>query len=334
VLHTTARVAVVLGCLFTVPGLARAQDPTQPHATVGAQAVTFQPPLALYDAASNSVKLLYATKALSAKDEADARRDRSWPFEGLGPVVKVDMQFAPGTFSGAMNEVLTCWIGLFGFRGAPIEISGNPKDCHLISTGGRLLPGGMLIGLLEGKGKGYDLRLPFTAMFPAATISAAPAAAAAAPAPSAPAGPPIPPNTAAGTGTYAGQTLTFTHGLAWVNKDKYEVALFDHAPPAGILAELKTGSWGEGGPKASLTFMVEAGKSGPDAISYCYVNLDFPKGGPMGLNVNSAAKCGLTEIGGTLAPGGAIIARLKGSAPMRDAIPMGWDLRFNLPLAK
>jgi hypothetical protein len=206
-----------------------------------------------------------------------------------------------------------------------------------MSTGGRLLPGGMLIGFFEGKGKSYSLRLPFTAMFQAPTTAAPPAAAppAAAAAPArAPAAPPIPPNTAAGTGTYTGQTLTFTHGLAWVNKDRFEVALFDHAPRAGILAELKTGSWGEGGPKASLTFMIEAGKSGPEALSYCFVNLDFPKGGPMGLNANSAAKCGLTEIGGSLVPGGTIIARLKGSAPMRDDLPMGWDLRVNLPLAK
>ena len=45
-----------------------------------------------------------------------------------------------------------------------------------MSTGGRLLSGGMLIGYLEGKGKGYDLRLPFSVMFPGAvTTASAPA---------------------------------------------------------------------------------------------------------------------------------------------------------------
>ena len=80
--------------------------------------------------------------------------------------------------------------------------------------------------------------------------------------------------------------------------------------------------------------MLDPGKTGLAAISYCYVNLDFPKGGPMGLNVNDAKGCGLTAIGGTLAAGGNLIARLSGKAPMRDNLPMGWDLRFNLPLAK
>jgi hypothetical protein len=194
----------------------------------------------------------------------------------------------------------------------------------------------MLIGLLEGKGKGYDLRLPFTLVFPATGAAPAAPTAAAAPAatPSVSAGPPVPPNTAAGTGSYATQTLTFTHGLAWIGKDGFEVALFEHAPGPGMLADLKTGSWGEGGPTATMTFRLAPGRSGAAAITACYVNLTFPKGGPMGLNGNDATRCGLSEIGGTLVAGGTIVARLKGSSPMRDDLPMTWDLRFNLPIAK
>lgn len=59
------------------------------------------------------------------------------------------------------------------------------------------------------------------------------------------------PNTAAGTGTFTGQTLRITHGLAWVSGEKFEVALFDRVPAAGMLAELKTGSWGDAGPVAT-----------------------------------------------------------------------------------
>jgi hypothetical protein len=146
--------------------------------------------------------------------------------------------------------------------------------------------------------------------------------------------PSVKPNTVAGTGTYAGETLTFSHGLAWSGQDGVKVALFDRQPRPTILAELRKGSWGDGGPTATLTFDLESGKSGPSAVTYCVVGLHFPKSGPMTWNAASPDGCGLTALSGTLAPGGTITAVLKGSKSMQNEKPMGWDLRFNLPIAK
>ena len=313
-----------------------AQPP--PQATVGGQTVIFAPPVGSYDPDQNAASMLYVTTPMSAAQEASAREDGSWPLDGVGPAVKVTLTFVPGKFSGAVADLDRCWIGINGFKGDFVEISGTAVDCHLVSVGGRLQPGGMLVGLLEGKGQGYAFRLPFAPMFPSAATTDSTATTAAPPTPPpAPAVPDVPamaPNTAAGAGTFTGQTLRITHGLAWVSGEKFEVALFDRAPGAGMLAELKTGSWGDGGPIATLTFMLDAGKSGPAAVSYCYVNFSFPKGGPMGVNFNEAKRCGLTAIGGEWKAGGHITAALAGSAPMRDDLPMAWNLRFNLPLAR
>ncbi len=144
---------------------------------------------------------------------------------------------------------------------------------------------------------------------------------------------PLPAGAAVGTATFSGQTLHFTHGLAWVDNDKFNVALFERTPREGILAELKSGAWGEEGPAALLSFMLDTGKMGAAGINYCFVNLTFPSGGPMSLNVNHAHECGLTEIGGELKPGGRIAARLQGSTSIDNRPPMTWDLHFNLPLS-
>jgi hypothetical protein len=320
------RLVIVLAIL-AFPQVLAAQGVTQGQATVGGQAVTFVPAVGLWDAEQHAVLMLFATRALSADEEARVRRDGAWPLSGLGPTVKVVLSFVPGKYSGMLNELDHCWVGIEGFAGEPIELEGSAADCHLISTGGRLQPGGMLIGLLEGKGEGYAYRLPFSVMLPASatTTSAQPPVAA-------PTGPPVPADTVAGTGTYRGQTLRLTHGLAWVKGERLEVALFEGAPRAGILGELKSGSWGEGGPSAILGLILSAGGTGPAAVTYCLVNLSFPKGGSRALNANSAQQCGLTQLGGSLAPGGTIWGRLAGSTTIGDDSPVTWDLQFNVPL--
>jgi len=142
------------------------------RATVAGTAATFQAPLGLWDADAHTVRMIFPTRPLPADVEAAARRDGGWPADGGGPVVLVELVFAAGKYSAAMQEVESCSIELLGFPGERVEVSGAAKDCHLVSTGGRLQPAGMLIGLIEGAGKGYDLRLPFMVMFPAATPQA------------------------------------------------------------------------------------------------------------------------------------------------------------------
>ena len=290
-------------------------------------ATTFLPPLGLWDGDAHTARLIFVTTPLAPGVEAAARRDGAWPEDGVGPAITLDLTFAAGRYSAALPDLTACALGFHGFRGQPLTLSGSAKDCHVISTGGRLQPAGMLIGLAEGTGSGYDVRLPFTVMFPPAATTAAPATADVT-------APPVPLGTVTGTGTFVGQTLTFTHGLAWFAAERLEVALFTHAPASGILAELRTGSWGEGGPAATLAFEFDRAKSGPAAVTYCYVNLTFPKGGPMSLNVNQASGCGLTTFTGALTPGGTVAAQLSGTAPMRDRQPMAWRLAFHLPIGK
>jgi hypothetical protein len=205
----------------------------------------------------------------------------------------------------------------------------------------------MFIGLVQGQGRDYNVRLPFTVAFvegqtgrPSAATAPAPAAVPAptpAPRAAAPAAPTIPANTVTGTATYNGQKLTVSRGLAWLkaSDNQVELALFDRAPRAGILAELRSGTWGEGGPIVTMSLRITRGAPmTPAAVTYCYVNVDFPKGGPMGTGTNNAAGCGLTVLDGDGKAGGTIAARLKSQAMGPGDRPFTWDLQFNLPVAK
>lgn len=320
----------VAALLLAVPAAATAQAPPAPRATVRGAATTFLPPLGLWDADAHTARLLFVTTPLAPEAEAAARRDGAWPEDGIGPAITLDLTFAEGRYSAALPDLASCALAFHAFRNPPADVVGEGNACHLVSTGGRLQPAGMLIGLAEGTGTGYDVRLPFSVMFPpAATTTAAPATAA-----PVEVAPPVPLGAVTGTGTFMGQTLTFTHGLAWFTAERLEVALFTHPPAAGMLAELRTGSWGEGGPAATLSFEFDRATPGPAAVTYCFVNLTFPKGGPMSLNVNQASGCGLTTFTGVLTAGGAVAAQLTGSAAMRDRQPMAWRLAFHLPIAK
>lgn len=166
--HRIARGLLVAAGLWLPVAPSLAQGPPA-RATVAGTTATFQAPLGLWDADAHAVRMVFPTGPLPADVEAAARRDGGWPADGGGPIALVELVFAAGKYSAAMQEVESCSIELLGFGGEPVEISGAAKDCHLVSTGGRLQPAGMLIGLIEGAGKGYDMRLPFMVMFPAAS---------------------------------------------------------------------------------------------------------------------------------------------------------------------
>jgi len=147
----------------------------------------------------------------------------------------------------------------------------------------------------------------------------------------------MPANTASGSAVYEGATVTFSHGLAWWKAEdrQVRVGLFNHPPPAGILAKMRAGSWGDDGPIGTLYFELEPGKPvSPASIRYCFVDVSFPKAGPMGWNANSAQSCGITALSGDFTPGGRIAARLKGQAMGSQNKPFSWDLRLNLPIAR
>ena len=148
---------------------------------------------------------------------------------------------------------------------------------------------------------------------------------------------PVPANTASGTAVYEGTTVKFSHGLAFWKADTHQVrvGLFNHTPPAGILAGMRAGSWGEDGPIATLYFELKPGTPvSPANIEYCFVDVSFPKDGPMGWNANSAKSCGITSLSGDFKPGGRIAAQLKGQALGSQNKPFSWDLRLNLPIAR
>jgi hypothetical protein len=295
--------------VILLPSTLLAQDPNAGRATVGAQTVTFEAPVGAFDASGNRVSVTFTNAASAAS-------------------VLVDLTFTPGSASALVQQLKSCRVTFRGFK-RPLELAGGAGECHIVSIGGLLRQGGALMGLIEGAGAGYSLRLPFSISI---TESAGPAQAPARPAPTAPT---LAANTVSGSATYDGQTLRFTHGLAWWDAERNQVSLafFDHAPRSGLLAELRSGSWGEGGPTMSLWFRFEgAPRPEPGAITYCFVSTDWPRGGSLSHNTDGQG-CGVAQIGGALAAGGQVTAKLKGQAPG----PRGsysWDLAFNLPIAK
>jgi hypothetical protein len=319
---------------------ALAQDPTRGQVTVGGQAVAFGPPLGLFDQAQNRVSLAFVSKPLPPDVEAASRAALAWDVRGAGPAVVIDLEFTPGAFSAMVGQLTACSVVVHGFR-APLSLTGSAQDCHVTSIGGLLRPMGGVIGLLEGEGPTYALRLPFSMSLPAASTTATAAESQASPerpAATPPAAAPgIPLHTVAGFGTFTGQKPTVTHGFAWWVAEDNEVrlALFDHAPSASMMAEVRSGSWGEGGPIMTITVRLKPGvQPGPEAVTYCYVDVRFPKGGPMALNTNSATRCGLTDMGGDPRAGGSFAAQLRGQAPGPGDQPFTWNVRFHLPIAR
>ena len=148
---------------------------------------------------------------------------------------------------------------------------------------------------------------------------------------------PTNPATATGSARYEAETVTFSHGLAFWKADNHQVrvGLFNHPPPAGILAKMRAGNWGDDGPVGTLYFELKQGAVvSPANISYCFVDVSFPQTGPMGWNANSAQSCGITSLSGDFKAGGRISAQMKGQAMGSRNKPFSWDVRFSLPIAR
>lgn len=318
-------VLVIARGLVAVP----AQDPSKGRATVAGQEAVFVDPVGFWNPAAHRASIAFVSRPLGPAVEATSRQAGAWNVSGAGPAVVLTLEFKPTSMSGMVNDLVSCRMTFVGFT-TPLEIAGGAEQCHVISSGGMLRGGGALIGLLEGKGATYSYRLPFSVAFMEAVTAPGPAVPVAATPP-----PAVAPHTVAGTAEYNGQKLTVSQGLAWwTTKDsQIELGLFDRAPRAGILKELRSGEWGAGGPVITMTLRVAQGAAPtPASVSYCYVNVTFPKGGPLGVNTNGKG-CGLSVIGGELKPGGNVIAVLKGQAPGPNDKPYSWDLRMNLPIA-
>lgn len=324
--------AFAISTLLAMPAGAQAPAPTL---TVHGQAATFTAPVALLDEPSAHLSLLFPAATLTPAADIAARARGSWDdaARAAAPAVVVDLDFTPGSTSGMVGQLKACRMRAVGFK-ASWQVSGGAAACHIVSVGGLLKPTGGAGGLFEGSGDGYALRLPFFVTIPAGlptttTDPATPATAAPVTAPV-----PVPLNTVTGTGTYQGQTVKVTHGLAWwaATQGQVRVALFDHAPKAGLLTKAREGDFSD---DPSIIDVYAGFKdAGRDlaAVDYCYVNVTFPKGGPIGANTN-AKGCGLDAITTTGTPGGTVFMHVKGSGPG----PSGrftWDVTFNLPIAK
>lgn len=330
---------LVLAALATAGVRPAAQGPA-PTMTVRDQTATLSSPLAMLNEPTSAVSILFASTPPSAAAEAAARAAGAWTgtLAQTGPSVVVDLAFTPGSTSGLVGQLTACAITAHGFR-APLAIAGNAAACHIVSVGGLLKSGGGMAGLLEGKGEGYALRLPF-AMALGESLATTAAAAPAAPdvtraaVPAVPAAPAVPLNTVTGTGTYQGQTVKVTHGLAWwaAAENELRVELFDKAPRPGLIENARKGEYD--GPDAPIV-SVFLGFDGPGrdlaSANYCFVNVTFPKGGPIGLNTKPKG-CGLEVLTTTGQPGGTVVAVLKGGGP-GPAGPVSWDVRYHLPIA-
>jgi hypothetical protein len=333
-MRTQRRVAAVFLACATAGGArwALAQDPAEGKVSLGGESATFSTALGFWNPLKNRVSVaLFSAKPPGGVEEASRRAGR-WDVASLGPTVVMDLDFVPGTTSAVVGQLASCRVAFSGFR-SRLELKGSAKECAIQFIGGLLGPEGAVVGVLQGQGKAYSFRLPFSAAFGASSVpvggdSTASASPAASPA--------IPPGTASGSASFAGQRRTFTQGLAWWNAEKNEVnvALFDHAPPPGILADLRSGSWGEGGPGMTLQLRFTAGAPlAASGVDYCYVGVSFPKGGPIGKNTN-ARGCGFSELGGDAKAGGNVTARLRGEDTGPGDKPYSWEAGFNLPIAE
>jgi hypothetical protein len=334
----TPKTIALIACLAGWTSAARAQTPGQ--LTLAGEKATFAPVLGMLDAGRKHVSLVYATKALTPDVEAASRKSGQWDVKNAGPSVIVDFDFTPGSTSAMAGQLKACRIAAAGFK-TPLELKGGAANCHILSIGGMLSAPGALMGILQGQGANYSLSLPFSITFQAgdapapATTSTAPARATSAPAAASarPAAPSIPPNTVTGSGTYDGQRVTVNQGVAaWNAADgEVRVALFAKVPPKNAVASLLKGDWDEG-PVMTLYLRVK-GTPSPAAVGYCYVDLDFPRGGTMGTNTNGKG-CGITEISGPLTAGGNVAVRLSGQTMGPHDKPFTWDARINLPIAR
>ena len=326
---------LALAALLAATPSAVAQGPA-PTLTVNGQTATFSAPLVILSGGDSHVSMLFPTTPLAAGAEAAARKAESWEavVASVGPAAIVDLDYTPGSTSGMVEQLRQCRISGRGFR-TPFEVKGKAAECHVVSIGGMLKTPGGIAGLIEGKGPGYTLRLPFGLGFtaPPTTMAASTTPAAAPAASAAPATPPVPLNTVTGNGTYQGQTVKVTHGLAWwaAAQGQVRVALYDHAPNAGALAKARLGEFDDPSIVDVYVMFKDAGRD-LAAVDYCYVNVTFPKGGPMGTNTN-AKGCGLEAITTSATPGEPVFMRLKGGAP-GPAGRYTWDVTFHLPIAK
>ncbi|MEZ5420055.1 MAG: hypothetical protein R2708_22310 [Vicinamibacterales bacterium] len=326
---------IVLAALATAGVRPAAQGPA-PTMTVRDQTATLSSPLAMLNESTSAVSILFATTPPSAAAEAAARTAGAWTgaLAQTGPSVVVDLAFTPGSTSGLVGQLTACAITAHGFR-APLAIAGNAAACHIVSVGGLLKSGGGMAGLLEGTGAGYALRLPFAMALGeslATTAAAAPAAVGSRAA--APAAPAVPLNTVTGSGTYQGQTVTVTHGLAWwaAAQNEVRVELFAKAPRPGLIEDARKGEFnGDEAPVISVYVGFDGAARDLAAANFCFVNVTFPKGGPIGLNTKPK-DCGLEVLTTTGQPGGTVVAVLKGSGP-GPAGPVSWDVTFHLPIA-
>lgn len=338
---TRTRAALVVAVSF-LASHAQAQAPP-PTLTVGTQTANFTDSVALFDEGTARLSLLFPRVKLAADVEAAARATGSWAgvAASVAPALIADFDYTPGSTSGLTNALKGCTLTAVGFKTA-WKVTGGAAECHVISIGGMLKSGGGVAGLLEGKGPGYALRLPFAGpLMDAANTAPTRAASAAAPgsagapaAPPAAAPPAVPPNTVTASATYQGQTLRATHGLAWwdAKESQVRMALFDHAPSAGMLAAARKGEFGEEAPVMDVYLGFEGAGRDLASADYCFVNATFKKGGPIGNNTR-AKGCGLTVLVTDGKPGGNVVAVLKGSGG-GPAGPVNWDIKVNVPLAK
>lgn len=146
--------------------------------------------------------------------------------------------------------------------------------------------------------------------------------------------PALPLNTVVATGGFQGETVKATHALAWSTPEReVRLVLFDHPPSAGMLAAAKKGSFGEEGPVMRVYIGFKgAGRTLAD-VSDCFVNVHYPKGGPIGTNTD-AKGCGLERVVTDGKPGGTVQLAMKGSGMAGLDARFTWDIKLNVPIAK
>jgi len=326
---------LAVGIAVVGGGAVSAQNGVSGEATIGSEKARFAPAVGFWNPATNRVSIAFVAQALSPGALAEARKARRWQLTGRSIVVELD--FTPGQTSALAAQMTGCRVTATGFQGK-LDLHGGAQACHVLSVGGFLSPPGTVVGILQGQGAGYSLRLPFSLVFdeteaPSAAAAVSGAAPGARTAKTAATSASIPANSVSGSGRYDGQRLDFRQGVAaWNAKgEEVRVALFSQAPPSNAAASLLAGEWNSVAPTMTLYLRLDPGPPSREKVSYCYVELDFPRGGTMGHNTDGKGY-GIRSIGGALRAGGNVEVELEGETTGPHDEPYTWKAAFNLPI--
>jgi hypothetical protein len=154
-------VVALVSLVLSGDGTAFAQNPPGGRVAIGGEEVALAAPLWIWDAEAQFLSFAFFPDPPPPGAEEKAREFGDWYFDLPGRRVVLDVEFEAGQSMAMADQVTSCRVSAIGFR-AELDLTGRAADCHILSIGGLLRPGGGVIGVVQGEGAGYSLHLPFS----------------------------------------------------------------------------------------------------------------------------------------------------------------------------